>query len=185
MPMTEPLQGDDLVESTVGAVTRILACAEDAVEAIASSTRDQVRLIEAEAGSTPAQEEIRRKANLAVLRIELARQSARLAAAYAQSVEELGRVVEALAELGEDPDSVRPMHGDENEQATIKMTLRERHTFEPPPWAEGETAFEEPASTFGVEAIAPIADLPPAPPAGVDEKRVRRRPWRLWQRHAA
>ena len=85
------------VASAAAAVDRILACADDAVQTIAASTQLEVRRIEAEAETAvkPRQEAVRRKAQLAVLRIELARQSAKLASAYAESVEELGRVEQA------------------------------------------------------------------------------------------
>jgi hypothetical protein len=176
-----------VVDSAAAAVARILACADEAVEAIAGSTREQVRQIEAEAlDAGPEQEAVRRKAQLAVLRIELARQSAALASAYAESVEELGRVEQALIGLGGDPEATRPVGGEDPGEAGIRMTLRERTTIEPPPWADEAGVAEERAPTFAVEAVAPVAE-PAWPPAsaGLDEKPERKRSWRLWQRDAA
>jgi hypothetical protein len=177
------------VASAAAAVDRILACADEAVEAIAASTQIEVRRIEAEAEAAvkPQQEAVRRKAQLAVLRIELARQSAKLASAYAESVEELGRVEQALISLGGDPDETRPLVGEEPGDAGIRMTLRERTTIEAPPWAAGDdSSGSEPAPTFSVEAVAPVTEPAMAPvPAALDERPARRRSWRLWQRDAA
>jgi hypothetical protein len=159
--------------SALGAAERILALADDAVDAIAARTEQEVRKMAAGVEVAAAEEALRRRVRLERLRGDLAERASALAAAYAEALGLLAQVDGALQSPGEVPLAQRRQDGSADPRiAAIKVTLRERQRI-----------------GIASERVPPeLTIVPPGgepyPAAPVDG--LSRRPWwRLWERAAA
>lgn len=149
------------------AVGEVMAAADLAIEALASSARSQIVDLETAFEQRLVEESVKRRAGLGLLRVELAERAARLAAAYAETAEHLGEIDAALRQLGEP--AAGPADGERPEAPPVKITLRERRTN-----FGGIEPREERVST---ELFGRQSEAEQAPRA--------RRSWRIWQRNAA
>ncbi len=170
--MSPSSQERDSALPAAAVVGEVLAAADLAIEEVAASARSQIVELETTFEKQLVEESVKRRAGLGVLRVELAERAARLAAAYAETAEQLGEIDAALRQLGE-PAASRA-DGEQGEAPPVKITLRERRTH----FGGIEPREEEQVSTelFGGQ-FEPAVEAE-APPRA-------RRGWRIWQRNAA
>jgi hypothetical protein len=181
----------DVSGSTGAAVERILSGAEEAVEAIADRTHQQVRELAAGVELKTAEEVHARRLRLEGVRAELAVRAADLATAYGATIVQMAEIDAALAApVGAPPRAVPDgAAGVDPRVAAIRMTLRERRRI----GIAVEPGQPDPAAVAAppvAVSVPPPAPPPVAPPAAEPEQPTvvefpRRRWWRLWDRAAA
>ncbi len=156
--------------SPARAIGEVMAGADLAIEDVATSARRRIVEVERDFEERLREESVKRRAGLGLLRMELAERAARLAAAYAETAQQLGEIDSALRELGE---PTQPGGDLRPEVPPVKITLRERrrmHFGGLEPEEEGEE--EVSTELFGGQSVDDA--VPRA-----------RRSWRIWQRSAA
>lgn len=171
------------VDPSAAAIAEIVACAEQAIDAIVERAELQITELAAAVEARVMEAGMDRRQRLQQLRHDLAAKASALAVAQAEVGGLLGAIDAQLDAIRVAPAGVERLYAtpppelSDPRVAAIKMTLRERQRIHvPAPVAEPQTAFEQ--VEFAIDHGGQVAALP-----AVDYDK--RRWWRPWQRAAA